>query len=99
MTKRKDYSKTGAYLRACREAKGFTQVTLAQMLGEKHYTIISQFEAGHLIVPPRLFAIYAEALDVELFEFIRNVLIEYHPELFEILIMRLYVQPSLVRAE
>ncbi len=99
MTKRKCYAKTGAYLRACRKAKGIKQLTLAEKLGEKHYTIISQFETGHLKVPARLFVKYAEALDVELFEFIRNMLMEYHPELFEILIMKLYVQPRAAKVE
>ncbi len=94
MAKGKYCPKTGAYLKACREAKGMTQRVLAEMLREKHHTIISQFEGGNLKVPPRLYEEYAKALDVELFKFTRHMLIEYYPELFDILIMKLYVQPK-----
>ncbi|MEH6502088.1 MAG: helix-turn-helix transcriptional regulator, partial [Pseudoalteromonas distincta] len=60
--------KTGAYLRACRKAQGMTQLHLADKLGFKFYTIISQFEVGKLKLPARLYEEYAKALDVELFE-------------------------------
>jgi transcriptional regulator with XRE-family HTH domain len=55
----------GRKLQRLREARGLTQLDLANRLGKAYYGLISQIETGVVSVPKDTFAAYAEALDVE----------------------------------
>ena len=69
----------GVYLRQRREAAGLTQSDLAQALGYKFYTRISQIERGIGRVPPEDYGRYAEALGVEPRGFVKELLRFYDP--------------------
>lgn len=75
----------GHWLRGLREASGMTQADLAERVGLRYYTFVSQVENGLGRVPIELQHAWAEALGVEPSEFARELLRCYEPELFRLL--------------
>lgn len=75
----------GAWLRHKREARGLTQVELAERIGARYYTFISQIEGGVGRVPIDGQRAWAEALGLPPTDFARVLLGYYEPELSTLL--------------
>lgn len=75
----------GRWLRACREARAMTQRDLAERVGLRYYTFISQIEGGHGRIPPDQYEAWATALDIEPREFAKSMLRYYDPFTFRLL--------------
>jgi transcriptional regulator with XRE-family HTH domain len=75
----------GNWLKARRKAAGLSQVDLAQRLGLKYYTFISQVENGFGRVPSDSMEAWGRALGVAPSEFARELLSYYEPELYRLL--------------
>jgi len=77
--------KAGGWLKAAREAAGLTQAELAEKVGLRYYTFVSQVESGHGRVPIEAQGAWAKAVGVEESEFARLLLGLYDPELYRLL--------------
>ena len=75
----------GAWLQERRKTVGLSQIELAQRLGLKYYTFISQVENGFGRVPSDSMEAWARALGVAPAEFARHLLSFYEPELHKLL--------------
>ena len=75
----------GAWLKATREAAGLTQAELAERVGLRYYTFVSQVESGHGRVPIETQGAWAKAVGVDETEFARLLLGLYDPELYRLL--------------
>jgi len=75
----------GRWLKASREAAGLTQADLAQRLGLRYYTFVSQVESGVGRVPIEMQGAWAEAMGLDPSEFARTLLRQYEPELYRLL--------------
>src|SRR3954471_6399807 len=77
--------RAGAWLQERRKAAGLSQIELAQRLGLKYYTFISQVENGFGRVPSDSMEAWAAALGVKPADFARELLSYYDPELHRLL--------------
>jgi transcriptional regulator with XRE-family HTH domain len=77
--------KGGQYVKSLRVAAEMTQRELALKIGLDYYTFISQIENGQGRVPPDLYAAFADALEVDRREFVREILKFYDPFTYQIL--------------
>ena len=75
----------GAWLKELRGRAGLSQIQLADVLGFKYYTFISQVENGFGRVPTESMEAWARALGVEPSVFARELLVYYDPELHRLL--------------
>ena len=75
----------GGWLKELRAAAGLSQIQLAQILGFKYYTFISQVENGFGRVPTESLEAWARALGAEPSSFARKLLSYYEPELHRLL--------------
>lgn len=75
----------GAWLQEMRKKAGLSQIELAQRLGLKYYTFISQVENGFGRVPSDSMEAWAEAIGVAPSEFARHLLSYYDPDLHRLL--------------
>jgi transcriptional regulator with XRE-family HTH domain len=75
----------GTWLKELRGRAGLSQVELAQILGLKYYTFVSQVENGFGRVPTESLEAWARALKVEPATFARELLSYYEPELYRVL--------------
>ena len=75
----------GKWLQELRTRAGMSQIQLAQMLGFKYYTFVSQVENGFGRVPTESLEAWALALGVEPSDFARRLLSFYEPELHRLL--------------
>lgn len=75
----------GLWLKRRREEVGLSQRELAQALGLKFYSFISQIENGRTRIPPELLRPWADALQVPIKEFARAMLRHFDPVLFSAL--------------
>ena len=75
----------GAWLQANRKAAGLSQIQLAEKLGLKYYTFVSQVENGFGRVPSESMEAWALALGLAPAEFARHLLSYYDPELHRLL--------------
>jgi transcriptional regulator with XRE-family HTH domain len=75
----------GNWLKELRNRAGLSQIELAQALGLKYYTFISQVENGFGRVPTESLEAWARALDAEPSAFARELLSHYEPELHRLL--------------
>ena len=75
----------GAWLKDLRAKAGLSQVELAQRLGLKYYTFISQVENGFGRVPTETMESWANALGIDARDFARELLSFYDPELHRLL--------------
>ena len=75
----------GAWLKELRVRAGLSQIQLAERLGLKYYTFVSQVENGFGRVPTESMETWARALAVEPSAFARRLLSFYDPELHRLL--------------
>jgi transcriptional regulator with XRE-family HTH domain len=75
----------GAWLKGLRNRAGLSQVDLAERLGLKYYTFVSQVENGFGRVPTESMEAWAHGVGVEPSEFARKLLSYYDPELHRLL--------------
>lgn len=75
----------GQWLKGAREAAGLTQAELAEVVGLRYYTFVSQVESGLGRVPIDLQAAWATALGDDPQRFAKHLLGYYEPELYRLL--------------
>jgi transcriptional regulator with XRE-family HTH domain len=75
----------GTWLKELRARAGLSQIQLAEALGFKYYTFISQVENGFGRVPTESLEKWARALGVDPSSFARELLSYYDPELHRLL--------------
>ena len=75
----------GTWLKDLRGRAGLSQIQLAELLGFKYYTFISQVENGFGRVPTESLEEWAHALGVDPSSFARQLLSYYDPELHRLL--------------
>lgn len=75
----------GQWLKAAREAAGLTQAELAERVGLRYYTFVSQVESGLGRVPIDLQGAWASALGEDRQRFAKHLLGYYEPELYRLL--------------
>ena len=75
----------GAWLKELRAKAGLSQIELAEKLGLKYYTFISQVENGFGRVPTDSMEAWARALGTDPSEFARQLLSFYDRELYRLL--------------
>ena len=75
----------GAWLQSLRLKAGLSQADLAERLGYRYYTFISQIENGFGRVPSESMEAWARALNVSPRGFARTLLGFYDPDLYRLL--------------
>jgi transcriptional regulator with XRE-family HTH domain len=75
----------GRWLKEGRETAGLTQAELAERVGLRYYTFVSQVENGLGRVPIESQGAWAQAIGAEPADFARVLLSYYEPELFRLL--------------
>ena len=75
----------GRWLKAARETAGLTQAELAEKVGLRYYTFVSQVESGLGRLPIETQGAWAAALGLEPGDFARTLLRYYEPELYRLL--------------
>jgi len=75
----------GAWLQERRKTAGLSQIELAQKLGLKYYTFVSQVENGFGRVPNDTMEAWARALGIAPAAFARQLLAFYEPTLHKLL--------------
>src|SRR3546814_4751398 len=75
----------GRWLKTAREAAGLTQAEVAEKVGLRYYTFVSQVESGLGRLPIETQGAWAAALGLDPGEFARTLLRFYEPELFRLL--------------
>ena len=75
----------GAWLKELRARAGLSQIQLAEKLGFKYYTFISQVENGFGRVPTESMEGWARALGIPPAEFAKQLVSFYEPELHRLL--------------
>ena len=75
----------GRWLKGLRERAGLSQRELAAKVGAEYYTFVSQLETGRGRVPPDRYRQWAQALGVDPFDFVRELLRFYDPQTHAIL--------------
>ena len=75
----------GRWLKRSREAAGLTQAQLAEQVGMRYYTFVSQVESGLGRVPIEMQEAWARAIGLEVTDFARTLLAHYEPELNRLL--------------
>lgn len=85
----------GQWLKSLREARGLTQRALAERVGLRYYTFVSQIEGGHGRIPPEYYAAWADALGTDRRTFASQILYYYDPHLYSMLFHnRAYEEPE-----
>ncbi len=77
--------KAGRWLKVRREALGLTQADLADRLGIRYYSFISQIESGYGKLPSSQFGAWADALDVKPQHFAKVMLQYYDHHVYQLL--------------
>jgi transcriptional regulator with XRE-family HTH domain len=75
----------GAWLKELRGKAGLSQMQLAERLGFKYYTFISQIENGFGRLPTDSMEAWARALGVNPSHFAKKLISFYEPELYRLL--------------
>jgi transcriptional regulator with XRE-family HTH domain len=75
----------GLWMREKREATGLSQRQFADKVGITYYTFISQLENGRGRLPPDRYEVWAEALGMDLRDFVKELMRFYDPVTYEIL--------------
>ena len=75
----------GRWLKEAREASGLTQAELAERVGLRYYTFVSQVESGLGRLPIETQGAWAAALGLDPREFAQTLLRYYEPELYRLL--------------
>jgi len=82
---KKSRREAGSWLKELRGRAGLSQIELAEKLGLKYYTFISQVENGYGRVPTESMEAWARSLEVDPSEFARKLVSYYDPELYRLL--------------
>lgn len=77
--------RAGRWLKTARETAGLTQAELAEQVGLRYYTFVSQVESGLGRLPIETQGAWATALGLNPGEFARTLLRYYEPELSRLL--------------
>jgi len=75
----------GAWLKELRGRAGLSQIELAEILGLKYYTFVSQVENGFGRVPTETIEAWGRALGQEPSPFAKKLLSYYDPEMYRLL--------------
>jgi len=75
----------GIFLKALRAQSQLTQRDVAEALGLRYYTMISQIESGSARVPPEQYAAYAKTLGVDPAMFVQKLTQYYDPHTYKAL--------------
>ena len=75
----------GAWLKELRGTAGLSQIQLAEALGLKYYTFISQVENGFGRVPTESMEAWGRALGQDAPAFAKKLLSYYDPEMYRLL--------------
>jgi transcriptional regulator with XRE-family HTH domain len=75
----------GTWLKELRTDAGLSQMQLAERLGYKYYTFISQIENGFGRLPTDSMEAWARALGVNPSHFAKKLISFYEPELYRLL--------------
>lgn len=75
----------GRWLKGAREAAGLTQAELAERVGLRYYTFVSQVESGLGRLPIETQGAWALALGLDPKTFAQTLLRYYEPELYRLL--------------
>lgn len=75
----------GEWLQKARKKAGLSQIDLAEKLGLKYYTFISQVENGFGRVPSESMEAWARAIGIAPGAFARHLLSYYDPDLHRLL--------------
>ena len=84
----------GRWLKLQREGAGLTQADLAEKLGLRYYSFISQVEGGYGRIPQALYVAWADSLGVDRETFGWMVLQHMEPGLYQLLTGRLPPDPA-----
>lgn len=75
----------GQWLRSLREDRRLTQRDLAERIGLRYYTFISQIESGQGRIPPEQYEAWANALGLNPQEFVKTLMMYYDPHTYRLL--------------
>ena len=75
----------GRWLKTARESAGLTQAEVAEKVGLRYYTFVSQVESGLGRLPIETQAAWAGALGLDPGDFAKTLLQYYEPELYRLL--------------
>ena len=75
----------GSWLKELRGRAGLSQIELAEILGLKYYTFVSQVENGFGRVPTETIEAWGRALGQEPPAFAKKLLSYYDPEMYRLL--------------
>lgn len=75
----------GTWLKELRQRAGLSQIELADRLGFKYYTFVSQIENGFGRVPTESMEAWARNVGADPAKFTRELLSHYEPELYRLL--------------
>jgi ribosome-binding protein aMBF1 (putative translation factor) len=75
----------GHWLKKLRETRGLSQRDLAAKVGIDYFTFISQLESGRGRIPPDRYRVWAQALGVEVREFVIHLMQFYDPVTYRVL--------------
>ena len=84
----------GRWLKLQRESAGLTQADLAEKLGLRYYSFISQVEGGYGRIPQALYIAWADSLGVDRKTFGWMVLQHMEPGLYQLLTGRTPPDPA-----
>jgi transcriptional regulator with XRE-family HTH domain len=73
----------GLWLKSLRESAGLSQRDLARLINIEYYTFVSQIEIGRGRIPAEKYALWAKALNIDIHEFIVQVLRYYEPLIYK----------------
>jgi len=75
----------GQWLKSLRESSGLTQRELAEKVGLRYYTFVSQIEGGHGRIPPDQYEAWADAFGMDHRAFASQLVQYYDPCLHKML--------------
>src|SRR3954469_21518113 len=75
----------GRWLKSLREARSLTQREMADLVGLRYYTFISQIEGGHGRIPPDQYQGWADALGIDHKTFASEIMRYYDPVYYQML--------------
>ena len=75
----------GVWLKGLRESQGMSQRNLADKLDLDYYTFISQLENGRGRIPASRYRSWADALEIDVQVFVKELLFYYDPITYDIL--------------
>ena len=84
-TRKRNSAHIGGRVKEKREELGMTQKTLADALGLSYYTMISQIEKGYVTLPPSMWVPIAEALRLDVEEWVTLCLDQLQPDIYHAL--------------